>query len=182
MNPSEFILYSGGARGAEALFGSLAERYGLQEVNYSFEGHRLERSRGVRVLTSEELVEKDVSISYVSRIMHRSFSRAPIFRKVLQSICWQVASGHQVFVVGEILEDDTVKGGTGWGAEYAKICNKPLYVFDQARDGWFSWDREQWAPAAPPLITHRHFTGTGTRFLEENGTKAISGLFERTFG
>ena len=27
----------------------------------------------------------------------------------------------------------TVRGGTGWGAEFAKLCNKPLFVFDQAK-------------------------------------------------
>ena len=35
-------------------------------------------------------------------------------------------------MIGEILDDRTVKGGTGWGAEFAKLCNKPLYLFDQA--------------------------------------------------
>ena len=32
------------------------------------------------------------------------------------------------------MPDDTVKGGTGWGAEFAKLCNKPLFVFDQDKD------------------------------------------------
>jgi hypothetical protein len=33
-----------------------------------------------------------------------------------------------------------------------------------------------------PTIGHPQFTGTGTRFLEENGERAINGLFERSFG
>lgn len=77
LDPKECILYSGGARGAEAVFGRLAEEFGLQEVNYSFEGHQAERSRGVRVLTSEELALKDVSLTYVSRLMNRSYTSAP---------------------------------------------------------------------------------------------------------
>jgi hypothetical protein len=32
-----------------------------------------------------------------------------------------------------------------------------------------------------PVISHIHFTGTGTRFLEENGRKAIKELFTRSF-
>jgi hypothetical protein len=181
MNPKECILYSGGAKGAEAEFGVQAERYGLEEVNFSFEGHQMERNRGVRVLTSEELALKDVSMTYVSRLMQRSYSSAPHFRKVLQSICWQIAGGHEVFVVGEILEDDKVKGGTGWGAEYAKFCNKPLFVFDQEKDGWFTWDQDHWERIDTPAITHRHFTGTGTRFLKDNGRKAITELFAKSF-
>lgn len=182
LNPKECILYSGGANGAEQVFGEMAEKYGLDEVNYSFEGHQLARTRGVRMLTQEELNLKDVSMTYVSRLMHRDYSRAPLFRKVLQTICWQVSSGHEVYVVGSILDDGTVKGGTGWGAEFAKLCNKPLYVFDQVKDGWFFWNKEQWERCDEPTITHSHFAGTGTRFLEENGRKAIAVLFARSFG
>ncbi len=181
LDPRECILYSGGARGAEAVFGKLAEEFGLEEVNYSFEGHQSERARGVRMLTSEELALKDVSLTYVSRLMNRKYTSAPLFRKVLQSICWQVSSGHEVFVVGAVMDDHTVKGGTGWGAEFAKICNKPLFVFDQARSSWYKWEKNQWQSTDTPVISHRHFTATGTRFLEENGEKAIRTLFERSF-
>jgi hypothetical protein len=181
MQIKDYILFSGGARGAEACFGELAEKYGLDEVNYSFEGHAIERARGVRYLTSEELARKDVSITYVSNLMNRSYSRAPIFRKVLQTICWQVSSGMEIFVVGEILGDKTVKGGTGWGAEYAKICNKPLFVFDQVREGWFRWVEEEWQEMQNPVISRQHFAGTGTRFLEDSGRKALEGLFDRSF-
>jgi hypothetical protein len=181
MNPKECILYSGGAKGAETEFGAQAERYGLEEVNFSFEGHQMERGRGVRILTSEELALKDVSMTYVSRLMHRSYSSAPIFRKILQSICWQIAAGHEIYVIGEILEDGTVKGGTGWGAEYAKLCNKPLFVFDQEKNGWFTWEQDHWEPVNAPVINHHHFTGTGTRFLKENGRTAIAELFTRSF-
>lgn len=176
-----YILFSGGAKGAETAFGELAEKYGVEEVNYSFEGHPTERERGLRMLTEEELALKDVSLTYVSRLMNRKFSTAPLFRKVLQSICWQVASGFEIFVVGKIQDDLTVKGGTGWAAEYAKICNKTLYVFDQEKDGWFRWAKTEFEAVEAPVIEYKHFTGTGTRFLEENGKKAIEGLFARSF-
>ena len=100
---------------------------------------------------------------------------------MLQSICWQVSSGEEVFVVGVIQQDGTVKGGTGWGAEFAKICNKPLFVFDQERGNWFSWMESEWVEAGKPQITARHFTGTGTRFLTGAGKNAISELFVRSF-
>lgn len=32
----------------EQFFGALAESWGIEEVNYSFEGHQMERKRGVR--------------------------------------------------------------------------------------------------------------------------------------
>jgi hypothetical protein len=93
-----------------------------------------------------------------------------------------VNSGQEIYVVGRILPDDTVKGGTGWGAEFAKLCNKPLYVFDQSQAGWFFWSGERWDKHDAPVIRHPHFAGTGTRFLEPAGRAAIAELFERSFG
>jgi hypothetical protein len=104
-----------------------------------------------------------------------------LFKKVLQSIWHQVNSGQEIYVIGKILDDCTVKGGTGWGAEFAKLCNKPLYVFDQDQNGWFHWTGERWESDPAPVITHPHFTGTGTRFLEANGRDAIEALFDRSF-
>ena len=150
-------------------------------MNFTFEGHGDARTRGIRVLTSDELKQGDVSLSYVSRLMHRSYPPTPLFKKVLQTIWHQVNHGQEIWVVGRILDDQTVKGGTGWGAEFAKLCNKPLFVFDQQQDGWFRWTGEKFEPAVDPAIAHPHFCGTGTRFLEKNGAAAIEALFERSF-
>lgn len=182
MKPDECVLYSGAANGAEAAFGEAAEKRGIEEVNFTFDGHTDARRRGIRVLTQKELMQGDVSLAYVSRLMHRRYKDTPLFKRVLQSIWHQVNAGQEIYVVGRILEDDTVKGGTGWGAEFAKLCNKPLYVFDQDRSGWFHWSGESWDGVDTPTITHPQFAGTGTRFLEPNGRDAIEDLFSRSFG
>jgi hypothetical protein len=184
LNAENGILYSGGAAGAEAEFGACAERHGVEEVNFTFDGHTIARHRGVRMLNREELQSGDVSLEYVSRLMHRRFTDAPTIRKVLQTLWYQVNSGQEIYVVGAILEDATVRGGTGWGAEFAKLCNKPLYVFDQEKDRWFKWADDQWQPfgsSEGPTIAHSHFTGTGTRTLQANAKRAIEELFTRSF-
>jgi hypothetical protein len=181
MKAEECILFSGAAKGAEAAFGIAAERHGIDEVNFTFAGHNDQRTRGLRVLTHEELKHGDVSLEYVSRLMNRKYHDTPLMRKVLQSIWHQVNNGQEIYVIGEVLEDGTVKGGTGWGAEFAKLCNKPLFVFDQPRTQWFRWTGTAWAAESEPRVTHVHFTGTGTRSLKDNGLKAIDELFERSF-
>jgi hypothetical protein len=165
-------------------FGENAERLGIEEVNFAFEGHVHVRTRGLRILNHEELKAGDVSLDYVSKLMNRRYSDAPAIRKVLQSIWYQVNHGQEIYVIGEVLPDQTVKGGTGWGAEFAKLCNKPLFVFDQARGGWFTWKGQAWeaCPAGEPVIRHTHVTGTGTRHLTEPGKAAIAALFDRSFG
>src|SRR6202795_5214919 len=171
MTPSDSILFSGGAPGAEAEFGGAAEQRGIDEVNFTFEGHKIARHRGVRVLNHEELQAGDVSLAYLGRLMHRSYTDSPTLRKVLQTLWYQVNSGQEIYVIGAILADGTVRGGTGWGAEFAKLCNKPLHAFDQEQSFWFTWSGTEWTPLGKsdgPVITHPHFTGTGTRTLRDN--------------
>jgi len=185
MNREDCILYSGAAQGAETAFGAAAERHGVAEVNFTFEGHNDARRRGIRVLTAQELLQGDVSLNYVNKLMGRTYPNTPLMRKVLQTIWHQVNKGQEIYVVGRILEDQTVMGGTGWGAEFAKLCNKPLYVFDQDKDGWFQWAGDTWEPrrgSDAPVVTHPHFTGTGTRTLTGNSLQAIEDLFTRSFG
>jgi hypothetical protein len=185
MKRGDSILFSGGAAGAEAAFGACAEAHGVEEVNFTFEGHKIARQRGVRVLNHEELQAGDVSLEYVSRLMHRRYADAPTIRKVLQTLWYQVNNGQEIYVIGAILDDGTVRGGTGWGAEFAKLCNKPLHVFDQDKNAWFTWTGEDWQKRSStdaPLISHPHFTGTGTRTLKDNAKRAIDLLFSRSIG
>jgi hypothetical protein len=185
MTPADCILFSGGAPGAEGEFGACAERHGVEEVNFTFDGHPMVRQRGVRMLNHEELKNGDVSLEYVSRLMKRRYTDAATIRRILQTLWYQVNQGQEIYVIGTILDDDTVRGGTGWGAEFAKICNKPLHVFDQDRDAWHRWTESGWTRCGAdeqPVITHPHFTGTGTRRLQDNGRRAITQLFDRSFG
>jgi hypothetical protein len=178
---SNFTLYSGGHRGAEAEFGKAAEKWGLQEVNFSFEGHAPERTRGVQILESAELDKGDVSMEIVSLRMGRTYARANRIRKVIQSIFHMVNKGYHVIAIGWIQPDNTVKGGTGWGVELAKLFNRPVHVYDQDKKAWFTWKDNNWV-ADTPVITDETFVGTGTRNLDAEGTQAVHDLFERSFG
>ncbi|MDX2166511.1 MAG: hypothetical protein SF182_05585 [Deltaproteobacteria bacterium] len=181
LTASECVLYSGGLRGAEAAFGAAAERHGVEEVTFTFDGHDVERRRGVRTLSHAELLHGDVSLAYVSKLMRRHYPETDYIKKVLQTIWHQVNNAQEIYVVGKVLDDETVMGGTGWGAEFGKLCNKPVFVFDQDRDQWLGWTGEAWKPNEP-TITHAHFAGTGTRHLRDNGRQAIEALFKRSFG
>lgn len=179
---SAFTLLSGGARGAEAEFGVCAEKFGLAELNFSFAGRKPERTRGLVTLSPEELGQGAVSAIYVEAHMHRKYPDTPLFKKTLQTIWHQVNTAGEIFSVGIILEDGTVKGGTGWAVELARHWGKPVFVYDQERHGWFTWNEGAWVAASEPKITSRRFAGTGTRYLSDEGRAAINALFERSLG
>jgi len=177
-----YTLLSGAAAGAEAEFGACAEKWGLGEINFSFAGRSASRTRGLVVLSENELKQGDVSSSYVQAHMHRKYPETPLFRRVLQSIWHQVNTTGEVFAVGVIQADNTVKGGTGWAAELARHLEKPVHVFDQEKKTWLHWSHGGWVPEVDPVIGKTRFTGTGTRFLSDDGRAAIQALFERSFG
>ena len=177
---SKITLYSGGHKGTEAEFGKLAEEWKIEEVTISFEGHNAERTIGVRILSREELEKGDISMAIVSKLMKRTYSKTDKIRKIIQSIFHMVNNGYHVIAVGWIQEDNTVKGGTGWGVELAKLFNRPLSVYDQDRKGWFSWENNQWVENTP-VITSETFAGTGTRNISDDGRQALRDLFSRSF-
>jgi hypothetical protein len=173
-------LYSGGMRGAEAAFGEAAEQWGLQEVNFSYEGHAMARDKHVVMLSEDELARGDISMELVSKMMNRTYYEKKKIRKVLQSIFHMVNKGHQVFVVGKILEDNSVKGGTGWAVELARLFNRPVSVYDQEQKGWFTWKEGAWKPEFP-MIAFDTIACSGTRNLTDDGKAAIADLFARSF-
>ncbi len=179
---SAYTLLSGGAGGTEAAFGECAEKWGLAELNFSFEGRETARSRGIVELTAEELEEGHVSPVYLQAHMHREYPDTEDFTKLLQTIWHQVNTAGEVFAVGTLLPDKTMRGGTGWAVELARHQHKAVYVFDQERNNWFSWADNDWTEVAEPTISTRRFTGTGTRTLSDAGRKAIDELFARSFG
>ena len=173
--------FSGGLKGAEAAFGLQSETYGIAETTLAFEGQELHRSVNVEILSEEALKQGDVSMEIVSARMGRRYAQAEKIRKVFQVIFHMVNRGIQVFAVGWIQEDNTVKGGTGWAVELGKFFNRPVSVFDQEKNQWYSWKENRWA-LDTPVITERTFCGTGTRNLTHEGERAIKDLFKRSLG
>ncbi len=179
MEASSCTLYSSGLKGAETAFGEAAESQNINEVVYSFEGHKLSRDKNVEILEKEQLERGDISMELASRMLNRTYYETEKIRKVLQTIFHMVNSGHQVFVIGAIQEDGSVKGGTGWAVELAKMFNRPLHVFDQPQKKWFTWNNE-WLEDTP-LIEYETFVGSGTRYLSDAGRAAIHQLFQDSF-
>ena len=181
MKANDCTLYHGGLKGAESVFGENAEKYGAPEVIFTFEGHRLNRDRSPVMLSEEELQRGDISMELASRMMNRTYYETEKIRRVLQTIFHMVNKGHQVFVIGSILDDHSVKGGTGWAVELAKLFNRPLHVYDQNCTQWFTWKEGAWKEDAPK-ICFSTFVGSGTRYLSDDGIAAIAQLFADSFG
>lgn len=180
MNTYDCTLYHGGMKGAETAFGENAENHAIGEVIFTFADHKLNRDRNTVTLSEEELQRGDISMELASRMMNRTYYETEKIRRVLQTIFHMVNRGHQIFVVGTILDDNSVKGGTGWAVELAKLFNRPLHVYDQTQGQWFTWKDGAWQEDSPK-IRYTTFVGTGTRYLNDDGLTAINQLFSDSF-
>ena len=172
-------LTHGGHKGAEAEFGRVAERFNVPETTISYPGHEMEFSRNTVELNDDELEKGHVSMEFVFQTLNRRFAHAKTLRRVIYSMFHIVTRGDELFVVGWIQPDHHVKGGTGWGVELAKLFNRPVHVFDQENNAWFSWSGSEWQ-SSQPMLPERPFAATGTRNLTDAGRAAISNLFERS--
>jgi len=176
-------LFTSGLRGAESAFGVEAEKRGIKETVFTYAGHGINREQASEIisLSDEDLKRGDISMEIVSKMMHRTYYEANKIRSVLQVLFHVVNKGHQVFAVGTILADKTVKGGTGWAVELAKLFNRPLSVFDQDQGKWFAWKGGDWQEQEA-RIEFETFVGSGTRNLNDAGRAAIAKLFRDSFG
>lgn len=180
--PNCYHLFSGGARGAEATFGACAERYGVQETHFSFEGHPFRsRERGAVMLSEAELARGDFSLLYVAHRLERSLSKIPNIKRILQTTWHQISASDEVFVIGSLQSNGSVRGGTGWGAELARLWGKPICLFDQENGHWLRWDTTRWRIEDKPRIERLTFAGIGTTKLTPEGRAAIEALFANSF-
>ena len=147
---AERILYSGGAPGADRLFGTLAELCGFSERNYSFEGHIECRQRGRVILTPEELAEADVDLQ---EVLGDAFTRAAQASdkslRYWRRNWYQVRMTRQIFAV---LDDRTFLDFTKQPPDSAgtaialalkmntceKVC---VYLQADFQSGWLEWQR-----------------------------------------
>jgi hypothetical protein len=136
----------------------------------------------VVVLNDAELAKGDFSLVYASHRLGRPLSQIPNIKRILQTVWHQISQADEVFVIGAIEDDGTVRGGTGWGAELARLWSKPVHVFDQTHGSWYRWDATRWSKQAAPLIQRRRFAGIGTTKLTPEGRDAIRALFEQSYG
>ena len=109
MNRDDCILYSGAAAGAEAAFGAAAEAHGIEEVNFTFDGHNDARRRGIRVVTHEELRHGDVSLAYVGDARY-NMGNSMLVMAAIMGADVRIVAPQALWPAEEIQELGTIEG------------------------------------------------------------------------
>ena len=186
-----YVNHSGGAKGADTEWGEAGARYGVRSMHYWY-GKRT--SNGNSEVSEQDFNEGWEKVLLANETLHR---RPDKFKNLLSRNWMQVREAEAVFAVSSI--DDgfnpvhsgghvfhPVSGGTGWACQMAIDAGKPLYVFDQKKEAWFSFtgnggdDIPGWHRLGEPPVLTRSFAGIGSRDLTPAGRQAIGDCYLAT--
>jgi hypothetical protein len=180
------ICKSGGAIGADTVFGMAALKAGHRVVHYTFSGHDTIVPKSlIRILSPYELSVGEETVIRASKFLKRNWKDYKGSRRnlILRNF-WQVWNSESVYAVSEINDRGMVSGGTGWAVTMAIILRIPdIYVFDQECGEWFKWygkdnpTEDRWFFCIPPTRPVGIYAGIGTRDLTESGKSAILSLY-----
>lgn len=193
-------MQSGGAYGADTVWGRIASEFGINNQNHWYSGERgaYNAPNGNIKISQEDYNEGSTKVAGAAK-MNWGYQYDTMKDDRLIRNWAQVKYADAVFAVGHLVgkggkvfpnkandnrvaETTVVQGGTGYAVSMAILEGKPVYVFDQIREKWAAnidgvW---QWLTEAPVLT--KKFAGIGTRNINAAGEQAIRDVFEKTFG
>jgi len=177
------ICLSGGAIGADYLWGEVASMFGHQIVHFGFAGHRSKVPRAtIYTLTEEALLDADPYLVRANKTLDRRWPvRDHHVASLLRRNFYQVIETDSVYAVAS-LDRGHVAGGTAWAVQmyldrFDRGVELPCYVFDQNVGTWTQWDGDGFLEIDLPPRPAGLWTGIGTRKLNTAGTNAIMGIW-----
>ena len=178
----ENVCLSGGAEGADALWGSCAGALGHAVIHWSFEGHRTQvPASEVLRLTREQLEQADPMLHRANLTLRRRFPpTSPFSANLLRRNWYQVETASGLYAVSS-LKDGKVEGGTAWAIQMfldRHPTNEPLsaYLYCQKVQEWLHWDGKGWETIGVPPPPSGLYAAIGTRDLTPDGKRAIRTL------
>lgn len=171
------VLYTGGAYGADTLFGVLADQYGVGKQfhirpigNTKIHKTLVKLGYGPLVAPEDKLafardkIQELIGLKLTSNLGNNLKARN----------YFQVSNSESVLAVAKLKPDmKSVKGGTSVAVDLGIALNLPVYVLDVTTESWYMYDSiaKKFTPfsGVPPLT--RKFTGVGTRDIENYNIK-----------
>lgn len=194
-----FTNHSGGAIGSDITWDKIGQEYGFVNHNHYYTGIKSDFNapKGnveIDKITYAEGAKKSALAAKRNWGYEYSSMEDP---RLIRN--WaQVKYSDAIFAIGTIVKPEekvfpnqtndtrvatnaTVTGGTGYAVGMAINEGKPVYVFDQNKKNWYTWNYEKndFIQCDTPILT-KNFAGIGTREINEDGKKAIRDVYEKT--
>lgn len=180
------VCYSGGAAGADRLFGLWASLNGQEEIHFSFKNHKYTVPDDT-ILEIPQYILSDPSVQDKLKQANKKLKRkvpatGTYVYNLLARNAFQVIITERVYCLAKITAPDQIDGGTAWATQmYIDSCETPeLYVYNLLDNKPYKYDistktyvRENFIPTP-----HGKWTGIGSR----SATKIDMDSFTCYFG
>lgn len=191
-NIEEATLHSGGAIGADSMWDAIGSAFGLKKKRHYYHGEKT--PAGNIEISAEDYQEgREKSAQAAKAVWGYQYPYMKDDRLIRN---WaQVKYSDAIFAVSTIVNPgenvfpnqpkDTrtalkqaVSGGTGYAVEMAIQAGKPVYVFNQRDNKWYTWDENssEFVQTPTPTLTN-NFAGIGTREISTEGKQAIHDVY-----
>ena len=176
------VCMSGGADGADLVWGAEARRHSHKVLHFSFAGHRTQAPPDELVILSEDdLRRADPYLAKATVRLNRDRPPASQYAANLLRRDWyQVKDAERVYAVARLQDNRQIEGGTAWTVTLfidrhdGRPCE--AYLFEPNRRQWLRWNTDWEASAMPPPPSGL-WAGIGMRALSPSGEAAIQALF-----
>lgn len=188
MSSKSNICLSGGADGADIVWGMAAETAGHEVVHWTFAGHK-SNANYLCELNDSQLRIADHYLELANKSLQRKWpTKSPTVNNLLRRNFYQVYYSDRVYAVSSIKEDNSllhITGGTAWACQMfvdkwlynTHTSTKPgLYIFDQISNNWYEWNG-QWHQINLPPRPEGIYAGIGSREITDAGTQAILNVY-----
>lgn len=167
LDPKEVLFYSGGAKGADSLWGIIAREYGFNTYHYY--------PKDIPNLDPKQRQEIEQQyLATVSRLGRKVVDGNTEVGWLLRRDMLQANSADSIFAISTITKNN-VDGGTGYAVARGIDLKKPIFVYDLNEDRWKTYDYTvgkfldyNYTPVITP-----HAAVIGTRKLTEAKARQI---------
>jgi len=197
INPQEFTNHSGGADGADREWDQIGRKYGFINHNHYREPGKNEvdsatlHNQGIRAiaLDAETYAQGKVMADNIDRLIGENPNRG--YGHYRYRNYGQVKNSDAIFAIssgfGTRPKMSTkalmpLDRGTIYAIVGGVLDGKPVYVFDQQQEKWFTYNKETKkfeVMDTIPILT-KNYAGIGSRTITEAGKKAIADVYEAT--
>lgn len=171
------ICFSGGAQGADTLFGELALEAGHQLKHFIFEGYKSKCSNTVK-LSPDLLKHARGDVLDANGILKRTYPGSNKYvNNMLERNFYQILNSDCIYA---IVYDIKNIQGTMWALVMgAQNGIENIYVFNSVDDSWYRYSLPfKWDKCSKPPKPSGWYTGIGSRILTENGIIAAKELYK----
>ena len=177
------ICLSGGAIGADALFGIQALKNNHDLIDFSFSGHKCVNLGHEYILSETELKEGEFLLKQAQKRLNKTNPRSIFVLNLLRRNYWQIKFTDSIFAVCSLkfdLQEQRLlpQGGTGYAVEMGILRGVPdIFLFDQITSSWYRFNYD-WITCVTVPKPSGVYTGIGSRKLFDNQRQAIIDLYK----